>query len=439
MIRCLIALALLLPVAVAEPLTTDGRWIRDAQGRVVILRGANASQVAKRPPFEPALAADGARLWPRLGFSVVRLLVLWEAVEPTRGRVDAAYLDRLAGHVDRYHAAGVQVVLDMHQDLWSRHHLGGDGAPDWATVRRPFRRLRPWFANYLTPAVRANFDRFWSSPALQADYARAWEAVAGRLGGHPAVVGFDLMNEPYPGTARVGRFEAERFVDWTRRLAERLERAAPGRLTFFEPVVTNPTAVQHYRSLARPGRVFAPHWYDPLPKAPLLTRLALPALDRRTRAAGLPLWLGEIGVEQRLPGAADWATSTCDRLDRMMVGWAWWAWDRGDGRGFDLLDAVGRPTPLARRLARPYPTRIAGDPLGWRWQPGPGRFTLRWRPTPGGAAPTVVMTPPAALGPAGGRVIVRRGVARVERDPRGHRLRVWAAAGAATCELVVQR
>jgi len=65
-----------------------------------------------------------------------------------------------------------------------------------------------WSDAYFTsPAVQTALDNFWkNAPApdgvgLQEHYARAWAMLARRYAEEPAVIGYDLMNEPFPGSA----------------------------------------------------------------------------------------------------------------------------------------------------------------------------------------------------------------------------------------------
>ncbi|MCB1040432.1 MAG: hypothetical protein KDA94_13035, partial [Acidimicrobiales bacterium] len=81
------------------PLHTAGGRFVDADGRDVILRGANVNSLGEYwqgvPTIEPTLPvtdADWAAMAAR-GFSVVRLLVTWSRVEPVQGTYDEAYLD----------------------------------------------------------------------------------------------------------------------------------------------------------------------------------------------------------------------------------------------------------------------------------------------------------------------------------------------------------
>ena len=57
------------------------------------------------------------------------------------------------------------------------------------------------------PALQRAFDNFWAEPPgpdgvpLQEHYATALRAVAAAVADEPLVLGYDLMNEPWPGAA----------------------------------------------------------------------------------------------------------------------------------------------------------------------------------------------------------------------------------------------
>src|SRR5206468_2013299 len=61
--------------------------------------------------------------------------------------------------------------------------------------------------NYLAmPALQHAFDHFWANDpgpggvGLQDRYAAAWRHVAERFAGNRYVLGYDLLNEPWPGS-----------------------------------------------------------------------------------------------------------------------------------------------------------------------------------------------------------------------------------------------
>ena len=65
------------------------------------------------------------------GFTFLRLLVTWEAIEHAGpGLYDETYLDYLRKLVIKAGEYEMEVLIDPHQDVWSRF-TGGDGAPGW--------------------------------------------------------------------------------------------------------------------------------------------------------------------------------------------------------------------------------------------------------------------------------------------------------------------
>lgn len=157
---------------VREPLppdrvTTDLTHLKDSQGRYLFLHGVNLSGSTKAPktvdgkvlaptdlrlanntgvpsyvgkPWDVtgcAFAADGTfdpsseptceaakeiKKLRRVGFNVFRFLLNWEGIEPLqRGQYDQAYLQTIAKHVGIAEHYGVYLLLDMHQDSYSRH------------------------------------------------------------------------------------------------------------------------------------------------------------------------------------------------------------------------------------------------------------------------------------------------------------------------------
>ena len=135
--RAVLALIVLLAFAVAPGRALDGRQFRlhggrlvDERRREVTLRGVNARVEGVfdvtfgdgRLPLEPIPAFDDgdAATMARLGLNLLRLPISWSALEPVRGRFDAAYLDRIAAVVALCRAHGIVVLLDFHQDAFSK-------------------------------------------------------------------------------------------------------------------------------------------------------------------------------------------------------------------------------------------------------------------------------------------------------------------------------
>ncbi|HSN81459.1 MAG TPA: hypothetical protein VLS88_02680, partial [Polyangiales bacterium] len=75
-------------------------------------------------------------------------LIFWDAIEPEPGVYDQDYLTRWEDRLDWYAEAGVWVVLDMHQDVYSQVFCC-DGAPEWAvrTDGIPYEQQEVWWTN----------------------------------------------------------------------------------------------------------------------------------------------------------------------------------------------------------------------------------------------------------------------------------------------------
>ena len=120
----------------------DRPIIRDAQGGQLISRGFNLSGRSKRPPFFPGAdtpsgfvewSADRLTTLKLNGLNTVRFLIIWEALEPMPGQIDSSYISHVLSWVQALEKNGFWVILDMHQDLYSRAFAGiGDGAPAWS-------------------------------------------------------------------------------------------------------------------------------------------------------------------------------------------------------------------------------------------------------------------------------------------------------------------
>lgn len=193
-----------------EPLRVDGDRIVDTAGRAVLLHGMNCGEKSSQRRHESWHGPEDFHNMRRWGMNCLRLLVHWSAVEPEPGVYDEDYLQRLDQRIQWARAAGIYVILDMHQDLFSEAIPGGNGAPAWAVITDgmpDYRMGGVWSAAYVSsPMLHAAIDNFWKNTpgpdgvGIQDRYAMAWAHLARRYAAEEAVIGFDLMNEPFPGS-----------------------------------------------------------------------------------------------------------------------------------------------------------------------------------------------------------------------------------------------
>src|SRR5436190_10015475 len=269
----------------------DNPAILTGDGRQVLLRGVNVNQLGdyyRQIPSLPStfpLRSNDFTAIRGLGMNVVRLIVHWSALEPTRGAFNQAYVKRIRRAVRWAGARGIYVVLDMHQDAWGKfivspksetcvpgaeHQQGWDGAPQWATITNGtptcFYGIRE-----LAPAVGAAFQNFWDdTDGIQGELVSTWARLAKAFAADPAVAGYDLMNEPNPGysvglsdTGPIAQFYARAIA--AIRQSELKARKGFSHIAFFEPgaiwSAAGTDAPPAPALITDPNVVFAPHLY----------------------------------------------------------------------------------------------------------------------------------------------------------------------------------
>lgn len=424
---------------------TDGNRIRDSYGRHRVFHGINLVQKGHTTStaegtfqdrgFEGRWAPSDIQDLADRGFTLVRLGVIWAAVEPTPGVYDEDYLRWLYEQLDLIAEAGMYVLLDAHQDLYSQAF--GDGAPTWATLTsHPYSPTDLWSDAYLeSPAVHEALDAFWSNAlgpggvGIQDRFAHMWAHVVTRLGSHHAVLGYDLLNEPTPGSLAPEIFGAvlhvfaqatgqefeevmADFSDPEQKFAQldHLETIHIHRsigddvaplLAQFETEVIHPfmqkvsaairgaggtqiIAREHnyFANLGIPSGqppldddcwVYSPHGYDLTVDTEAIT------FSSNTRAGTIfsrahetaqslqvPVVVGEWGALTLRDGVRPHGEFLIDLFDSYGWSWTYWVWEEG----FASSEA-------AQVLTRPRPIAFAGD--GLEWAVTETGFSASWR------------------------------------------------------------
>ena len=282
-------------------------------------------------------------------------------------------------------------------------------------------------ATYLTsPGLNRAFDNFWANKTgpggipLQSRFAATWARVARSFRDDPYVLGYDVLNEPWPGTAFAScantagcpTFDTGRMAPFYRRVIARIRGEDKRHLVFYEPhVLFNfgaDTNIPHARlpgarlQLSRllPGGA-GPRRADELRP----TRRERVRQRRRPRrpAPAQPCMLSEFGATDDVGEL----TRIANLADRHKVSWQEWHYcgcDDPTTSGPGDIQALVKDPALPprgtnvfwgklRALARPYPQAIAGVPLRFSFQPGTGRFELVYKTSlPGGRQATNRLT-----------------------------------------------
>ncbi|MFL5886301.1 MAG: glycoside hydrolase family 5 protein, partial [Thermoleophilaceae bacterium] len=425
----------------------DSPAIVTADGRQVLLKGVNADGIVDywrkdlRVPYPPDVSAyangrcapddpsvegvpicdfDFDQMRP-LGYNTVRLNLSWSLLEPQPGRISGEYLDRIAQVVDWARASGIYVVLDMHQDAWSKYvystpsdpcvppyqpTVGYDGAPQWASTHStPACALNG--VREIDSAVAEDFQKLYDDDngpdgvGLQEHYAAMLVALARRFHDDPTVAGYEIINEPHPGFAPVpGAQDAAQLFPFYANMVAAVTKAVPRfrQLFFVEPDairnVTDQRSVltpwSTYSSY--PNVVYAPHIYTGVFTADqeVASTRFFPS-DGGYKSAigdaqvlGLPLWVGEFGNN---PQDDDTLLKTSYELqDKYGLAGTLWLWkeNRNDTNPDAFWGVYGPPfgqgTPQPKRIAltsRAFPLYLAGQLDSMSNDTASGGFDIR--------------------------------------------------------------
>lgn len=471
---------------VAHP-PNDRPFIADDRGRMVLFHGAVPADLldfgnSARPdapptyPIDPAQYEDGrcpaivANAYPPLcqsdvaqmaafGFNSLRLPLSWSLLEPQRGRFNQTYVDRTAQVVGWARSLGMYVIIDMHQNAYSRYVGPGQGvdlsansgAPAWATLTDGLPSgLFLKSQREANGAVFEAFSNFWyNRSGIQDEYIAAVSLLARRFKDDSTVAGYSVFNEPQPGWNLPPGFEDLLLFPFYRRVIDAVTGAHDGlpcptgifmpafcgyadagvhdrrHLFFLEPgllrqITDFPTHLGLPVS-SYPNLVFDIHAYthgftleallgnhDP-------SRATYPwgGYDqtyslggREATAMGAALFVSEFGDDPKYDSLL--LANELLMQEKYDVGFAFWTWKENSGTGWGMFDpASSDVSPMQssgclrvareRMLARVYP-RASSDPhVIYHYDSGTGAFTLRGY-AHAGDPPTLVSIPPEVTG-----------------------------------------
>ena len=216
----------------------------------------------------------------------VRLGVMWEAVERQPGVYDMEYLTKINDLITKLGEAGIYTLVDAHQDVFARM-MCGEGVPDFyareAVGKRPAcinyildQFLTPYYEKFnfcvdmekygyrkdengdfvVEDCQSRNFAIYYTSPqsvqgfkalynntnGLQDKFVDYWDVTSAALTANPYVVGFDPLNEPFPGNPfqdptllLPGKMDRTQLAPMYARIYERYQKNDPNSLMWFEP------------------------------------------------------------------------------------------------------------------------------------------------------------------------------------------------------------
>jgi endoglycosylceramidase len=471
----------------------EGRlpYIADDRGRLVLLHGAVPADLldfgpSKKwfaPPYPidpsaysggqcpaivdnshyPPLCQSDLAQMASLGFNSLRLPLSWSLLEPERGHFSQTYLDRVAQVVEWARALGIDVIVDMHQNAYSKFVGSGEGvdlsansgAPAWATITDGMpSKLLLAYQREANPAVIESFNNFWyNRDGIQDEYIAAIAFLAARFKDDSTVAGYSMFNEPQPGWNLPPGFEDLLLFPFYRRVIDAVTGVHDGlpcptgiympafcgyrdlgirdlrHLFFMEPgllrqITDFPTHLGLPVS-SYPNLVFDIHAYThgfTLEK--LLNQKQDPTTAtypwggydqtyslgaREARAMGAALFVSEFGNDPKYDSLI--LTKELLEQEKHLVGFAFWAWKENGGNTWGVYDpsttaSSGCIRPAReRQLARVYPRASADPELNFHYDSDSGAFTFEAKGR-SGQAPTLIYIPHQVTGvvAAGGAV-----------------------------------
>ncbi|HUT53161.1 MAG TPA: cellulase family glycosylhydrolase [bacterium] len=393
----------------AYPLSTRGQWIIDAQGRTVIWRGVNYNGIESMLFDDQPPALEDFQLIRRWGFNVVRLTVSWEFIEPDRDAYDE---DHLATWVDPAIAfaaqEGIGVILNMHQWNWSTcFDPGGrgNGAPPWALPEWARDDCPIDGPDAYTQMTRASAD-FWLDMDAREEYMEMWEMMAARYQDNPAVIAYDVFNEPQPGDIWGGRpveFDQDILQPFHEELIRRIRAVDPMTIIVYECSIMHDVYDNDFTAMPFNNIVYSTHNYTGgtagghsgtyIGPEPLRADIERGVMEAARQ--GVPLYIGEFAVGGSQPIAEDWMRAEFRFQEQYLVSGTWWGLRQHDNTAQGLMeyDTKLEKPALLDYVSRPYPAATAGLLMSYSFDEPTKSFNMTFMNSPAAAGPTLIAIP----------------------------------------------
>jgi endoglycosylceramidase len=383
-------------------------YITDSFGRDLTMHGFSSSNSAKwtKNGMSWETQQDMLNEAKLTGASVVRMTIFWDLIEPVEGQYNDSYLADVAQRVAMYKKADIQVVLDMHQDLYGPYiqNPNGDGsvngAPKWATQTDglPVKTMKIWGLMYFQPGIERAFDHLWgvapSGKDFSSAYANMWQHVAKYFSHNDNIVGYDIINEPFKGsTIWNAYFERVTLSNFYKKSIDSIRQVDPNKWIFLEPeaVYVNQAVRQSALVIPKDPRVgpphiaYAPHEYI----LPMAGSTPFTGVNKLLAKAGVniwfhqnynvanyyhaPLWIGEFGAGHFTePGFCDYVKYVLSDAIYYNTGWAYWA-----------TESMASPGDLALASAAmmsPYAKAVPGAIISNYYDADNKKLDIKWTP-----------------------------------------------------------
>lgn len=277
-------------LSIESRITQKNGKFTDENGRTRIFHGVNV--VYKLPPyipsdkeFDPLLSLNAKEdifYLKKFGFNLIRLGIIWEAIEKAEGQYDYQLLEKYKNLVNLLGQNGIYTMIDAHQDVISRETCG-EGIPvfyvkkanpqkncDANLLQQIFHFFgacksmaeyqykldenglpdineckKQMFGFYHTaPEVTDMFKKLYENEnGLLDSFANFWQVVAKTFKDNEYVLGYDIWNEPFPGgifespfsMLTPGKPDDIQLIPFYRKVDQKLREIDPNFILMFEP------------------------------------------------------------------------------------------------------------------------------------------------------------------------------------------------------------
>jgi endoglycosylceramidase len=423
--------------------------LRDRQDRHVIYRGINArvkgvfdvSFGDGRKPLEniPEFTAADLIKMKEIGFNFLRLPVNWSGIAPTPNGFNKAYIDKIIEILDLCDEYDVDVLLDMHQDAYSKE-IGEDGAPDWAIFPKGYEENKGGHLGNLTLKrisldTQRAFASFWKNKRVKGK--RLWEHYTDatlfllkHTANHPAVAGLQIMNEPwllhiirmFPDDIYTEGVKIEMLWDFYKYSVDRIRKRHKSLWIYIEPDVSKSAAVpiltnddQLFKATGLPKTapwktdrtVYAPHLYtlgmtldgllgtklDPLDPG-IKTSIEYSLVEAEQIKA--PFMIGEFGFSNKSRAYKETLSNILDFADKYMFHTAQWVWKESSQGSWGFWDYNETTQKYIFRqkagndTARAYPANMSGTMDSYKHNNDTKKLTIEMSEISGNATHKVI-------------------------------------------------
>jgi hypothetical protein len=328
-------------------LRTNGKWIVDEDGNVVILRGANFMGY-EFGAWDTHTEEDYARMasW---GFNVVRLPIAWAYIEQQPGAYDSGYLrnyvDKDIAWAKKY---GIYIVLDMHQWRWSPY-WDGEGMPAWMVSGYPqndngrFAAVSDFWAGKGPNATEASP----LNPSMQDRFIAMWKFVANYYANESTIAAYEVFNEPN-GNLEPWDVQTTQLYPFYETIIDEIRSVDANHIIIYEPMgYFDQGNAKLAKNLIRPNLVASFHFYDYQPytstNAAQLENsfISNNPLTKPNMNWTIPVLVGEFGIDADSPNAGLWMKDVISIFNKYQVGWTVWAYGKYDSNPMVLLYSNG--------------------------------------------------------------------------------------------------